>query len=69
MDQRKLQCPSRFGRNLRSCQEPLEDTLEQRKFGGDQILGGEGMDSPRNRQEKLRELQNHLESPYAISEK
>jgi hypothetical protein len=53
MDQRKSQCNQRFRRNIISHEEHLENTLERRKFGGSWILGGEGMDSPRNRQEKV----------------
>jgi hypothetical protein len=68
MNQRKLQCLSWIGRNHRSRQEHLEDTLKWRKSGGGQILGGEVMDSPRNHQETRRELPNHLESLYAVGE-
>jgi hypothetical protein len=48
MDQRNLQYSQWFKRYLRLHQRSLENTLEQRKSGGDWILDGEGRDSPSN---------------------
>jgi hypothetical protein len=48
MDQWKSQCTSQIGGKPRSREEVMKSTLRGRKSGGDRILGGEGMDSPRN---------------------
>jgi hypothetical protein len=42
-----------------------EITLNQRKSGGDQIKGGEGMDSLRYRQETMGGTLNHLGVPWS----
>jgi hypothetical protein len=47
MDQRNLKCYQRFKRYCRSRRKPLESILEQRKSGGDPILG-EGEESLKN---------------------
>jgi hypothetical protein len=61
MNRRRLQCTSRFGRNHRLREEHLSNSLNRSKSGGDQIRGGEGMESPRNHQPKVGGTPNRLE--------
>jgi hypothetical protein len=65
MDQRNLQCYQWFKRNHRPQRRTLENTLKLGNSGGDRILGGEGMNSPRNCQEQVGEPQITKESLLA----
>jgi hypothetical protein len=60
MDPRESQCASWIGRNHRSCEENLRNTLDRIKSCGDQIQGGEGRESLGNPPKSGGETPNHL---------